>query len=346
MQNNNLSHSDLLTNESTSDEVIDPKEEYERLLNRKYRRIRNHNAITFNDILFDLAYDGYVSQDRLEKTIESSRKEYIAKEGTEESKLVNKIIDWTQIPDNEFENVVKTIKDKVSLGKFDVFDLLKIYAAFIHIETMKINDFILSDNDTEIFKSAINSAMRIQKYSPSFETRVLIWSNYDIPVRSIDDEEAKIRADAEAKYNNMRQYALSINEKHREEEYLATKNSLLALIKDNETEKFRDIISNTNIKIILIDIPPKDLINAVILANARTKQIFLWGLESLFPEYPSMPSKKEIDYLVEIKSELDNYLNKQLIRKNSISNLYYAQSYINNIINNYLYPGVIINTKG
>ncbi len=326
---NSLSHSSLLTNKNSDEEKIDTKEKEDNLLRRKYVRFRKYKGILFYDILFDLVYDGYISDDRLENIIESTRKEYVAKEGTEESKLVKRIIDWTQIPDEEFDNVINTIKDKVSAGKFDVSDLLKIYAAFIYIDVMKINDFTLSDEDTETFKSAIDENMRFKQYLPFFETKAPIWVNYGAPVSGVDAEETKISAEAEAKYNSLRQYALSINNKHQKEDYQAQIYTILSFIKNDETERFRDFISDQNNKFIFLDIPPKDLISAIISANVKTKQIFLLGLELLFPKHVPIVSKKELDYLTAIKKELDNYLKKQTIRKNSLTNLYFAQNYIN-----------------
>ncbi len=330
---NNLSYSSLPTNNDLDEEKNDPKEKEEILLRNKYVRFRKYNAILFYDILFDLVYEGYIQDYRLENIIESIRKEYIAKEGTEESKLVKQIIDWTQIPDEDFENVIKTIKEKVSSGKFDAIDLLKIYEAFIHIDAMKINDFTLTDNDTETFKTAIDNAMRFKQYLPFFETEAPIWVNYDAPVSAIDAEE--IKKSAEAEYNSLRQYALSINNKHQKEDYQAQINVILAFIKNNETERFREFLSDQNNKFLFLDIPPKDLISAIIAANAKTKQIFLLGLELLFPKHVTIASIKEVEFLTEIKKELDNYLNKQNKRMPSLANLIFAQNYINNIIKKY-----------
>ena len=326
---NSLSHSSLLTNKNSDEEKIDTKEKEDNLLRRKYVRFRKYKGILFYDILFDLVYDGYISDDRLENIIESTRKEYVAKEGTEESKLVKRIIDWTQIPDEEFDNVINTIKDKVSAGKFDVFDLLKIYAAFIYIDVMKINDFTLSDEDTETFKSAIGENMRFKQYLPFFETKAPIWVNYVAPFSGVEAEETQISA--EAKYNSLRQYALSINNKHQKEDYQAQIYTILSFIKNDETERFRDFISDPNNKFMFLDIPPKDLISAIISANAKTKQIFLLGLELLFPKNVPIAPQKELDYLTALKNELDNYLNKQTIRKNSLTNLYLARNYINSL---------------
>lgn len=328
---NSLSHSSLLTNKNSDEEKIDTKEKEDNLLRRKYVRFRKYKGILFYDILFDLVYDGYISDDRLENIIESIRKEYIAKEGTEESKLVKQIIDWTQIPDEDFENVIKTIKEKVSSGKFDAIDLLKIYGAFIYIDAMKINDFTLTDYDTETFKSAIDKDMKTKQYMPYFETQAPIWINYDAPISGIEDEETKTSAKAEAKYNNLRQYALSINNRHQEEDYQAQIIVILSFIKNDETERFREFISDQNNKFLFLDIPPKDLISAIISASAKTKQIFLFGLELLFPKHVTIASSKEVEFLKALKKELDDYLNKQTIRKNSLTNLYFARNYINSL---------------
>jgi len=123
--------------------------------------------------------------------------------------------------------------------------------------------------------------------------------------------------------------------KHKEESNNIQKQKVLDIIKNNETEKFEKFIYDINNKSLLVEINPQEIISAVASADVRTKQIFQWGLSALFLENLMNPTKNDLDYLTEIKSALDNYLNKQTTRKVSLVYLLRAQNYIDRVIDKY-----------
>lgn len=324
-----LYHSTIPQNGSPIEEKNDSQKKYITLLWVKYNRFRKYNTFLFYDILLDLVYEGYVPQNRLENIIETKRKEYLKKVGREETKLVNQIIYWSLIPDDEFDDFIKRIKETISAGKFDANELFRIYEVFLEIEDAGIDNFSVSESDMELFKSAIRNAIKSPNDLPNFNIRP--W---------FDDEESV----AKIKYSNLEEYVKKICDERKYHSESIKKGQILEMIKNDDSEGFKKFINDISNRTILLSISAKDLILAVISANSETKQIFYHGLSEIFPENLTNPSKKDIDYLCEIKAELDNYLNKQTKRMPSLANLIFAQSYINNIIKKYQ-SGIIINTQ-
>lgn len=319
---NSLSFMNFLPNhEQNENKQCTPKEEYEQELNTKYDRFKSDRSILFYDELFELIYNG-VLPNNWESVITNLRNEYKSKIETEEIKLAKQIINWTQIPDDDFSSVVDKVKSNVSENKYHVSDLLRIYAAFIQIEAMNIEGFTLSDDENKIFKAAIDVSMKDLPYQSLLHIQLPMWYEYDI-------------SEAATKYNNLRQHVLEINEKHKEETDSSKKNGILNMISNNDTEQFRRFFDDFNNRSLFVEIPSKDIITAISSANAEIKQVLLWGLSTFFPENLTNPSQNDLEYLEGINTELKDFLNKQTTRKPSLANLFRIQNYLNVVISKY-----------
>lgn len=312
----------LQRHEQDDNKPSTPKEEFMQEIETKYARFENIHTIQFYDVLFDLIYNGYVVPDDLSTIISDIRKTYLAKRETEEGKLVEQIINWTLIPDDEFLSVVEKLRSNVSSNKYDVFDLLSIYAAFVQIKTMDIYGFMLSDNDTNTFKRAIDNSMANQPYRSSLDVKLPLWSEYD-------------KTEAEIKYNDLRQYVLEINKKKGEKSKSDEKCGVLRMMRGNNAEKFRRFCAEYANKVLFVEIQVEDLITALTAASAEIKQVFLWGLNDFFPENMVNPSQEDLVYLEKMSEVLNNYLNKQTMRKVSLANLFRIQNYLDKVIVSY-----------
>lgn len=312
----------LPSQEQDDNKQSTPKGKYEQELKVKYERFKNGRTIQFYDILFDLVYDGYVVPADLSTIISDIRNTYLANKETEESKLVEQIRNWTLISDDEFLSVVERLRSNVSSNKYGVFDLLRIYAAFIQIDTMGICDFRFSENDTDTFKKAIDNSMTNQPYSSSLAVKLPSWDETD-------------KSEAGIKYNDLRQYVLEINDKNEEKSKLNEKCGILHMMRDNKAEQFKRFFAEYANKVLFVDIQPEDLIAELVVASAEIKQVFLWGLTGFFHENLANPSQDDLDYLEKMSEVLNNYLNKQTMRKVSLANLFRIQNYLNKVIGLY-----------
>lgn len=298
-----------------------PKEEYEQEINVRYDRFKSSHPIQFYDILFDLIYDGYASPNDLESIILELKNECRAKIETEEVKLVKQIINWTQIPDDEFINVIDKLKSTITLDdKYSVADLLRIYASFVQIEAMNIDGFTLSNDDSRTFKVAIDNSMKDLPYNSLLNMQLPIWDEHNT---------------SETRYNELRQYALDINEKNKEKAKLSEKLDVLDMIRNNDVVKFKNFMSDINNRFVFVEIEPKEIIASIISANAEIKQVLLRGLMGFFPESLSNPPQNDLNYIEKLNTELKNYLSTQTIRKPSLVNLFWIQNYLNQIISLY-----------
>lgn len=318
---NSLSFMDFLHNhEQNENKQCTPEEEYKQELNTKYDRFKSDRSIQFYDELFELIYDGYVSPNNWESVITNLRNEYKSKIETEEIKLAKQIINWTQIPDADFSSVVDKVKSNVSENKYHVSDLLRIYAAFIQIEAMNIDGFTLSNDDSRTFKVAIDNSMKDLPYNSLLNMQLPIWDEHNT---------------SETRYNELRQYALDINEKNKEKAKLSEKLDVLDMIRNNDVVKFKNFMSDINNRFVFVEIEPKEIIASIISANAEIKQVLLRGLMGFFPESLSNPPQNDLNYIEKLNTELKNYLSTQTIRKPSLVNLFWIQNYLDQIISLY-----------
>ena len=289
-------------------------------LSEQYQKFTNN--LTFYPELFDLVFDGYVSTDSSKQMINDVRNKYIRQETSESQMLVNKIVNWTIIPNEDCGRIINDIKKTVSEGNYKVNDILKIYASFIQIESMQISDFSVTSSDTQLFETAIEAAMQGMQYSPYFDIQTPLWD--------IED-----KSDAKDKYNELRNYAVEINKKHKKELNQTQRQKVLNMIQNAEEENLKKFISDINNKCLFVNLDPNIIVHAVISAKAEIKQIFYWGLTTFFPSNLTNPSKEDISFLENIKNVLDEYMNQNTERTVEMANLIYSQKYLDKVLTNY-----------
>lgn len=296
------------------------KEMYDKTLRDCYHKFLDN--ITFFPELINYVFDGYIQTSVLNRIIETIRNKYIQQEIPEFQTYAKRIFNWTTIPDNEFNNTIKCIKKSLADCLFGVNDILRIYASFIHIESMNIDDFKITEKDNLSFKKAIDAAMKDLEYLPYFDMQITIWDEYD-------------DSDAKEKYNELRNYAITINQKHKNESIQAQKDKIIEMIQNNDVERFNIFISDTNSRILFISLNPQDIVTTLLSANAEIKQIFFQGLKSFFPTNLTNPSQNDILFLEKIKEFLDEYIGKQTKRTVDLANLIYSQQYLTKVLIGY-----------
>lgn len=301
-----------------SDPNKSEKVKYVEKLSEQYQEFTNN--LTFYPELFDLVFDGYVSKKSSIQMINDVRNKYLRQETSEYQILVNKIANWTIIPDKDFNDIINSIKKGVSEGKYGVNDILRIYAYFIQIESINISDFSVESADTQSFKTAIENSMKGMQYSPYFDIQAIRLDN--------SDKSAE-------KYNELRNFAVGINEKLKIESENTKKQEVLNMIQKAEEEGLKIFISDINNKFIFSNLDPKELVKAVILAKAEIKQLFYWGLTTFFPLNLTNPSQKDISFLEIMKKKLDEYIDEKKRRSVDMANLIYSQKYLDKVLNIY-----------
>ncbi len=325
---NNFNELDFLfdDNQSTSpgDITIDKKSENQDKDNElsfdKYKRLKNKLTIRFYDELYDWIYDGYVSQDRVDKFIETIKKDYEDKlengKRKNAKKLAEKIRNWTKLEDKELNVIINQIYTNISDGNYNVLDLLGIYAHFIQIDA-NIDGFNLTEEITDNFKSAIENIMKDEPYSPSLDNIFPLW-------------------DENGKYTELRNYTLELNNKNKGKSPIK-KEELLNMIKGNNINGFKDFMSSIDNKSFFRELPVGEMINSLIVSNNEMKNAFLDGLSFFFPKELEL-SEKDYQYLLEIKSNLYDYIKNQMENKQTKKNIGHINieliiKYIDNVTN-------------
>lgn len=301
--NQNISPGDTTSEEDSKKQDTDKELSFD-----KYKRLKNRLTIRFYDELYDWIYDGYVSQDRVCKFIETIIKDYVEKLENEKrknaKKLSEKIMNWIILEDKELNDIINQININIAEGNYNVLDLLGIYAHFIQIDA-NIDGFNLTDEITDNFKSAIENIMKDEPYSPSLNNIFPLWNE-------------------NGKYTELRNYTLKLNDKNKGKSPI-TKDELLNIIKDNKIEDLKDFMYNIDNKFFFMEFPIEEIISNVIKSNNEMKNAFLGGLTIFFPkELKSEFSERECHYLSEIKAKLNDYINNQMENKQTEKNIGYV----------------------
>lgn len=304
----------------TEKQTVNTQEVYEKSLKTKYEKY-NGNIVLYSE-LYDLVFDGYISDEKIKGIVDSIRNQYKQREETEEQKLLKKIVNWSQISDEDFLDVVNKVKQAVENNKFSVYDILRIYASFIQIEFMKIEKFEVTKEDSQKFKTAIDSTMNDQQYDPLFSVHCTMWDDYD-------------RSDAKDRYNEMRNYAIETNQKLKSKSNSNQRNEVIDMIENNKTDDFIKFMSEFNNKSLFVEIEIQDLTNALATANTDIRRIFYYGIATFFIENLVNPSQEDVNYLEKLKSALNEYIDKEQKRKNSLVYLLYTQNYIEGVLKKY-----------
>ena len=249
---------------------------------------------------------------------ETIKKDYVDKlengKRKNAKKLAEKIRNWTKLEDEEFEGVVKEVKNKVEEGYYNLFDLLGIYGAFIQIELMKVEGFSVTKEITDNFKYAIDKIMKDESYLRYLDTTAPLWYENE-------------------KYTELRNYTLELNNKNKGKSPIK-KEELLNMIKDNNIEGFNDFISDINNKFFFMEFPIEEIISNVIKSNNEMKNAFLDGLTIFFPKGLKFEfSERECHYLSEIKAKLNDYIGKQTKKNIGYVNIERIIKYIDNVTN-------------
>lgn len=302
--------------DTTSEEDSKKQDTNKELSFDKYKRLKNKFTIIFYDELYDWIYDGYLSQDSLTIFTETIKKDYVDKlengKRKNAKKLAEKIRNWTKLEDEEFEGVVKEVKNKVEEGYYNLFDLLGIYGAFIQIELMKVEGFSVTKEITDNFKGAIFKIMKDELYTPRLNMDIPSWNE-------------------NKKYTELREYTLELNNKNKDKSPIK-KEELLNMIKGNNINSFKDFMSGIDNKFFFMELPVEEIIDNIVKSNNKMKNAFLDGLSFFFPKYlKSEFSERECHYLSEIKAKLNDYIGKQTKKNIGYVNIERIIKYIDSI---------------
>lgn len=154
--------------------------------------------IVNNEVFIDYILDGYLDTAKLIKEIrnidETVGKRIIQPEGIAFQKLKN----YSSLEDGQLLPTIEKILGYVDEDKYNIYDLMYVYAELIKCNYWHWEEFILTDNIKRRIKESMNRQKLFHEYAPLFEMKIPMWNSNET------SSEYQI-------YQEMKDYAKNLN---------------------------------------------------------------------------------------------------------------------------------------
>ncbi len=303
--------------ESKKTDNEDKFENYRNKLDERYSFYKG-NELDYISEITNLIQEGYLCSTDIAKTITKIAEDLKSTNETEEGMLLNKIINWREMEDDEFNRSVTQLITYVNEGRYTIPQLLNAYAQFVKFHIVSIEDFKITPDLKQRFKNAIDKAKANHKYDLSFRFTNSLWE--------VDD-----KSEAAKLFNEMLQYACEVNDSVLQAEKQTELDYFFNLIKSNNSSLLHNYRFGKDDNINFLDIPIDRLMPFIYNANAKTIHALHYIIYIQYPKDRVM-NNKEATQINELFTNLDDYLKNQKPRTVSFAILFELRNHLENIL--------------
>ncbi|HKR05233.1 MAG TPA: P-loop NTPase fold protein [Bacteroidia bacterium] len=194
----------------------------------KFYEIFRKKYLPFYDVLYDY-YDmvatylhtGFLNKSALVALSSEIQKTVKSKEASHEASLISRLTNILVLKDEEFDPLIKEIKEEVLKGSFLLTVYPNIFIQLLHIESQGINGFKIDDSIFDIFEAGMRASLNKSTYYEQFQIMI-----------------PDIRG-GNAKYDRIKHLAIELNESLHDNILKDKSENLLNLIKN---EKCNDLL--------------------------------------------------------------------------------------------------------
>lgn len=214
-------------------EIKKEQEETEPSYSQKFRNKYSDIIESFHycQEIADYIHDGYLDEEKLLQVINDLIQEIKSKEETEEAGLINKIRNWRNLHDDNFEPLKDKILNKIDNGTFTLAAYPIIFAEFLQIEHYQLYNLNIDENFIEKFKKGIDKAKEKHEYDKSFMAKIPYWSMND-------------KSPAKDKFKYICDYTHQANNDTTNKIYERIIDSIYVNLEQNKSQELQDIFSN------------------------------------------------------------------------------------------------------
>lgn len=212
----------------------------------------------YSQEIADYIQNGYLDEDKLLQVITDLIQEIKSKEETKETKLINKIRNWRNLDDEEFEPLKEEILDKIGEGKFTLAAYPIIFAEFLKMEHYQLYGLDINESFMALFTRGIDLAKESHKYDESLRIKLPHWSISDNPL-------------IKKKYDRIYEYTIQANQETQTKIFNTIIESIYFWIENNNLDELESVLSKP------------DYLNHPILRDIDTEKLFRL-LEKANPE--------------------------------------------------------------
>ena len=200
--------------------------------------------------------------------------------------------------EDEFNPLITEILSFVNENRFNLYYYPAIYAQLIKLELLKIENFEITNEITDLFKKAIDNGKDNHVFDHSFHIRIPIWDDSD-------------KSKGKEKYKEIYEYAVKANEDVGKNSHQEEIKHFIQMISSNDSNSIEDFMSDYNNRNIFKEINDENLVGKLFSANGATLTAFMNGLFVFYPDNSSFPlSEEEKKCFINLTKEIDDYLSK------------------------------------
>lgn len=156
---------------SQTQEHIDYPTEFK----EKYKEV--YSDFKPNHLLIDYIETGWLDENRFNADIQAFDKELEKLAITKEGIVYQKLLKMPELDDREIPSLLVELKSYIKADKYNLYDLLNVYALLLKYDYYHINDFSLSQDWDDEFIASINRQQVSHRFDHAFDIRTPIWDS-------------------------------------------------------------------------------------------------------------------------------------------------------------------------
>jgi len=141
-------------------------------------------------LFIDYIETGYLDIKGYKSEIEILDKDFKRKVVTKEGKVYQRLQRMTELEDKEVDPLIDEMMSYVKTDKYNLYDLLNVYALLLKYDYWNIGGFELTEAIDEEFKASMNRQKDKHVFNSMFEVRTPIWDNANRDSRQYKKYEA------------------------------------------------------------------------------------------------------------------------------------------------------------
>lgn len=191
-----LDMSVITSDKHKSNGETNTKEDYSSDVYERYSSILQH--LNNNEVFLDYIVSGYLDVTKLGKLINEMSKIIQNEKIKEEGAALFKLRNYSKLEDEEVLPLINKILSYVKTDKYNIYDLMYVYAELIKCDNWHFGGFELTNDIKTYFLNSMERQKARHKFNPVFEMKIPMWDGED-------------SSEACNEYNKMKSYAKKIN---------------------------------------------------------------------------------------------------------------------------------------
>lgn len=180
-------------------------------------------------LFIDYIETGYLDVNGLESEIEVIDKDLKRKVVTKEGRVYQKLQRMSELEDKDVVPLIEEMMSYVSTDKYNLYDLLNVYALLLKYDYWSIGGFELTEAIDDKFKASMDRQKDRHIFNALFEVHTPIWDYSDRDSRQFK------------KYDTIKKEAMRINWQAKQKADGAEGQKFLAIAESGEVERLRQL---------------------------------------------------------------------------------------------------------